>query len=37
MLGYNKNYTALFFNCELEISKRTLSASEINRRCGKII
>ena len=33
MLGCNKNYATLALNCTLKNSKRTISASEINRRC----
>ena len=32
MLGYNKNYAILAFNCILKNSKRTLSMLEINRK-----
>ena len=32
MLGYNKNYAILTFNCILKNSKRTLSVLEINRK-----
>jgi len=35
MLGYNKSYTTLAFNCTLKNSKRTLSMSGINRRHRK--
>ena len=37
MLGYNKNYAVLAFNCILKNSKRILSTLEINRRYKKII
>ena len=32
MLEYNKNYVILALNCALKNSKRTLPASEINKR-----
>ena len=32
MLGCNKNYTTLAFNCALKNSKRMISALEINRK-----
>jgi len=32
MLGYNKNYTILTFNCVLKNSKKTISALEIKRK-----
>ena len=32
MLGYNKNYTTLALNCMLKNSKKTILASDIDRR-----
>ena len=36
MLGYNKNYTTLAFNCALKNSKRMILALEINKKCRNI-
>ena len=33
MLGYNKNYATLALNYILKNSKRTISVSEIKKRC----
>jgi len=35
MLGYNKNYITLSFNCTLENSKKMILALESRRRGGK--
>jgi len=35
ILGYNKNYATLAFNCVLKNSKRTISVLEIERRSRK--